>query len=224
MSAFRGIVLVIEDNATNAEMAVELLENGGFKTLHAFEVDHGLEMARRYHPNLILMDMLIPEKSGLETIPEVKADPLLRHIPLVAFTALGLDSDRQQFLSEGCSGVISKPIDVETFVDTVASFLNAETVAQPQPAMPPSSHPAPVGLAAQSEELEKARHQLKETINLLSHDLQAPARKIHQFCDILLSSDTSGLNDENRMWVERINRSSQQMLETLAKSMERVNH
>jgi two-component system cell cycle response regulator DivK len=214
----------VEDNATNAEMAVELLETGGFKTLHAFDVDHGLEMARRYHPNLILMDMLIPEKSGLETIPEVKADPQLRDIPLVAFTALGLESDCQQFLSEGCSGVISKPIDVETFVDTVTGFLKTEPVAQPQPAMPPSSHPAPVGLAAQSEALEKARHELKETIALLSHDLQAPARKIHQFCDILLSTDASGLNEENRLWVQRINRSSQQMLDTLAKSMERINH
>jgi two-component system, cell cycle response regulator DivK len=224
MPTFKGIVLIIEDNPVNAEMAVDLLEGSGFKTLHSLDVDHGLEMARRYHPNLILMDMLIPEKSGLESIPLIKADPLLRDIPLVAFTALGLESDRQQFVSQGCAGVISKPIDVGTFVDTVVSFMNTEPAPQNQPAMPSSSYPATTGLSAQGEDLEKARHDLQETISILSHDLQAPARKIHQFCDILLSSDLSALSEENRMWVDRISRSSQQLLETLASSMERVRH
>lgn len=230
MSSAKGTVLVIEDNAANAEMAIDLLKDAGFTTLYAPDAEQGFQLAQRSLPNIILMDVFMPFRSGLDLLPSLKAEPALATIPVIAFTALGLAEERERLIASGCAGVITKPIEVARFVDMVAQYLTeqrpyyakpyGDTPVRPLPIPDGKQDAKPVG--TQCAELEQAEHALRETISRLSHDLQAPARKIHQFCDILLSADASSLSEENRQWVERIDRSSQQLLDTLAKNMERL--
>lgn len=222
MSSSKGTVLIIEDNAVNAEMAVDLLENAGFSALHASTADNGIDMARAQNPGLILMDVFLPNKSGMEATQILKNDANLKDIPVVAFTALGLDDERKQLMSQGCAGIITKPIDVATFVETVANYLLKKT--SPKPAAPgaieeKSTAPA-LDASTAMHNTPHTPQEIRTTISALSHDLQAPARKIHQFCDILLSSSAADLSPENRQWVERINKSSQQIFTTLGKYME----
>jgi two-component system cell cycle response regulator DivK len=223
MSSSKGTVLIIEDNAVNAEMAVDLLENAGFSALHASTADNGIDLARTQNPGLILMDVFLPNKSGLEATQILKSDACLKDIPVVAFTALGLDDERKQLMSQGCAGIITKPIDVATFVETVTNYLLKKT-SPVKPAAPSAIEERPTAPALDaSTTMNNAPHtpqEIRSTISALSHDLQAPARKIHQFCDILLSSSATELSPDNRQWVERINKSSQQIFTTLSKYME----
>src|SRR5436309_1787180 len=110
MPSAKGTVLTIEDSVSSAEMAMDLLHDAGFDTWHASNVNQGLDYARHHHPDLVLMDMFLPFKSGMDTIPVFKNDPELQNIPLIAFTALGLEEERRQLLRQGCDGVITKPI------------------------------------------------------------------------------------------------------------------
>jgi two-component system cell cycle response regulator DivK len=224
MSSSKGTVLIIEDNAVNAEMAVDLLENAGFSALHASTADNGIDLARAQNPGLILMDVFLPNKSGLEATQILKNDADLKDIPVVAFTALGLDDERKQLMSQGCAGIITKPIDVATFVETVTNYLLKKT-SPVKPAAPgtveeKSTAPAPAESNTTMNNAPHTPQEIRTTISALSHDLQAPARKIHQFCDILLSSSAEDLSPDNRQWVERINKSSQQIFTTLSKYME----
>lgn len=215
----KGTILIIEDNSSNAEMAIDLLEDAGFTALHALDADQGIELAHYNHPNVILMDMFLPIKSGLEATHILKADPDLKKIPVVAFTAMGLDEERAQLIAEGCDGVITKPIDVSHFAEDVANYITCESVIAE--AVPPQPQPVLPHVADTPAEFAEAQKVFKETISKLSHDLQSPARKIHQFCDMLLSTaDTSSLSADNRMLVERIDRSSEQLLAILASSLE----
>jgi two-component system cell cycle response regulator DivK len=217
----KGTILIIEDNANNAEMAIDLLEGAGFTALHALNADEGIELAHCNHPNVILMDMFLPHKSGLEATHILKKDPDLKDIPVVAFTSMGFDAEREQFMAEGCDGLITKPIDVDRFADSVANYLSPQSQSKlgPEVRLGPPTPPRQPQVAISPIELLAAQKALQETISKFSHDVQAPARKVHQFCSMVLASDDASLSPENRMMVERIDRSSQQMLDILAKSL-----
>jgi len=215
MLSDKGTVLIIEDSVSSAEMAMDLLQDAGFDAWHASDVTQGLDYARHHHPALVLMDMFLPFKSGMDTIPVFKNDPELHDIPLIAFTALGLEEERNQLLKQGCDGVITKPIDVAHFAESVENYLRhstevAHTISEAKAAAVPNT---------QSQD---AQNVLKETIAKLSHDVQGPVRKIHQFCDIMRSSASSDLSQENREWVDRIDRNAQDLLDTLSQNMARL--
>ncbi len=122
-TATKGTVLIIEDNLLNLDMASELLEIAGFQTFEAEDANVGLKMAREVHPDLILMDLHLPFKDGFVTTQTLKADPELKDIPVVAFTALAMREDQEKALAYGCAGVISKPIDVNNFASDVERYL-----------------------------------------------------------------------------------------------------
>jgi CheY-like chemotaxis protein len=118
-----GKVLIVEDNVLNLDMASELLNIAGFETYQAENANTGIAMAKRVKPDIILMDLHMPHQDGFSATQLLKQDPQLKDIPVVAFTALAMREDQEKAFSAGCVGVISKPIDVNRFAETVRSYL-----------------------------------------------------------------------------------------------------
>ena len=122
-------VLVVEDNDLNMMLFTELLEMEGHRVLQATDGARGLAMAREHRPDLILMDVHLPEISGLDVTRRLKADAGLRHIPIVVLTGFTTDSDRQQALQAGCSGFLGKPVSLPVFQKTVKQFIGRSAAA-----------------------------------------------------------------------------------------------
>jgi two-component system cell cycle response regulator DivK len=106
-------------------MAQCLLYIAGYQILEAKNADEGIHLARSFHPDLILMDIHLPIKSGYEASKELKNYPETSTIPIVAFTSLAMGNEQKRALAHGCVGVITKPIDIKQFAKTVGSFLNS---------------------------------------------------------------------------------------------------
>ena len=117
-------ILIVEDNDLNMKLFNDLLQAHGYNTLQANDGGEALGMARKHHPELILMDVQLPEISGLEVTKRLKSDDDLKSIPIVAVTAFAMKGDEEKMLDGGCEGYIAKPISVPKFLDTVAKFLN----------------------------------------------------------------------------------------------------
>ena len=118
-------VLIVEDNELNMKLFNDLLEANGYATLQTKDGRQVLDMARQHRPDLILMDIQLPEISGLEITRMLKADADLRQIPVIAVTAFAMKGDEEKIREGGCEGYIAKPISVVNFLQTVASFLGA---------------------------------------------------------------------------------------------------
>lgn len=117
-------VLIIEDDLDNLEMVQFLLQRAGYATLTAQNGTEGLQLAQNQLPELILLDMTIPGLDGWKLAAALKADESTRRIPIIALTAHTLPGDRKRALDAGCDGYISKPLNVETFLEDVAAFLS----------------------------------------------------------------------------------------------------
>jgi two-component system, cell cycle response regulator DivK len=118
-------VLVVEDNARNMTLATFLLESAGHTVLSATNAEAGLAMARVEQPQLILMDIQLPDMDGLEATGLLKADPATRAIPVIALTALAMKGDEERILAAGCDGYIAKPLSYRHFLAAVASQIAA---------------------------------------------------------------------------------------------------
>jgi len=116
-------VLIVEDNDLNMKLFHDLLDAHGYQTLQTREGLQALELAREHHPDLILMDIQLPEVSGLEVTKWLKEDDNLRDIPVVAVTAFAMKGDEERIREGGCEAYISKPISVTSFMDTVREFI-----------------------------------------------------------------------------------------------------
>ena len=217
-----GTILIVEDNEMSLEMAKNLLQRAGFNTLEAPNADRGIHLAREYHPNLILMDMHLPLKSGYEASLELKADFNTRHIPIVAFTALAMAEEQQRAIAHGCTGVISKPINIKQFAQTVECFLSThqplldepELIKHPAIALPESDDCVH---CAQSQNL---RQELEEFLFHVSHDLQGPLRKIQQFVKFMENPPESDLaENEKQIYLQGISRSAKGMENLLQRLM-----
>lgn len=117
-------VLIVEDNELNMKLFHDLLEAQGYATLQTKDGMEALRMARDHHPDLILMDIQLPEVSGLEVTKWLKEDEKLKAIPIVAVTAFAMKGDEEKIRQGGCEAYISKPISVSQFLETVQQFLN----------------------------------------------------------------------------------------------------
>ncbi len=120
----RGRIMIIEDNPANLELMTYLLKVFGFAVLSAGNGIEGLEMVRRERVDLVICDIHLPKMDGYEVAKELKGDPELRWIPLVAVTALAMVGDRDKVLAAGFDGYISKPIEPELFVKQVEAFMH----------------------------------------------------------------------------------------------------
>ena len=118
-------VLIVEDNELNMKLFKDLLEAHGIEsvqTSNGFEV---LDLAREEKPDLILMDIQLPEVSGLEITSWLKDDDELKSIPVIAVTAFAMKGDEQKIREGGCEDYLSKPISVVSFIETVQKHLDA---------------------------------------------------------------------------------------------------
>ncbi len=116
-------VLIVEDNELNMKLFHDLLDSQGYETLQTREGLQALAMAREHRPDLILMDIQLPEISGLEVTKWLKEDEELAHIPVVAVTAFAMKGDEERIREGGCEAYISKPISVMGFLDTVKRYV-----------------------------------------------------------------------------------------------------
>jgi CheY-like chemotaxis protein len=123
-------ILLVEDNPENADMLTRRLVRRGFGVVTAGDGRRAIEQAHRENPDLILMDLSLPEMDGLEATRRLKGDPAKRHIPVIALTAHAMRSDLERALGAGCDEFETKPVDLERLLAKIRALL-----------------PAPVGVA-----------------------------------------------------------------------------
>jgi two-component system cell cycle response regulator DivK len=124
MAHYPKRILVVEDNKLDMRLLKDILEGSGYETLQAADGLEAIDLAFASLPDLILMDIQLPEISGLEVSRRLKGDDRSRRIPIVAVTAFALGWHEREALDSGCDAYISKPISVLGFLNTVESFLS----------------------------------------------------------------------------------------------------
>ena len=117
-------VLIVEDNDLNMKLFNDLLEAHGYETVQTRNGVEAVELTRKHKPNLILMDIQLPEVSGLQVTQWIKDDEELRHIPVIAITAFAMKGDEEKIRQGGCEAYLSKPISVVKFLETVRNYLD----------------------------------------------------------------------------------------------------
>ena len=112
-------VLVVEDNVKNMKLFRDVLEAAGFRTLAATTAGEAVDVATEQRPDLVLMDIQLPDFDGVEAIRRLRADERTAGTRVVALTAQAMEGDRERFLASGFDGYLSKPVDIADFVATV---------------------------------------------------------------------------------------------------------
>jgi len=123
MDASAKTVLIVEDNELNMKLFHDLLDAHGYRTIQTRDGLEALDLARKHTPDLILMDIQLPEVSGLEVTKWLKEDDSLKQIPVIAVTAFAMKGDEEKIRQGGCEAYISKPISVMHFLETIRKFL-----------------------------------------------------------------------------------------------------
>ena len=116
-------ILIVEDNELNMKLFHDLLEVHGYATLQTKDGREALQLAREHRPDLTLMDIQLPEVSGLEVTKWIKAGDELKSIPVIAVTAFAMKGDEEKIRSGGCEAYIAKPISVNSFLETIQTVL-----------------------------------------------------------------------------------------------------
>jgi two-component system cell cycle response regulator DivK len=116
-------ILHVEDNSENRMLVKRLLQSGGFEVLEASNAEQAMEIVKNHIPDLILMDINMPDVDGYTLTNKIKAMQGFSKVPIVAITANVMKGDREKTMRAGCDGYIEKPIDVDGFLDTIDRFL-----------------------------------------------------------------------------------------------------
>lgn len=119
-------ILCVEDNPQNMRLVRKMLRRGGYTVLEAEDGLSGVQIAEDEQPDLILMDINLPDIDGLEATRRIKAQSELHHIPIIALTANAMYGDEERCLAAGCNHYISKPFSKDLLLDTVRHFLTTE--------------------------------------------------------------------------------------------------
>lgn len=121
-------ILIVEDNDLNLKLFRDLLGAHGYETIETKEGYEAITLAKTIRPDLILMDIQLPEVSGLDVTRRIKADKEINHIPIIAVTAFAMKNDEEKIMRAGCQAYIAKPIAILEFLKSVRFHLN-----EPQP-------------------------------------------------------------------------------------------
>jgi two-component system cell cycle response regulator DivK len=116
-------ILVVEDQEDNRRIIRDLLTAGGYELIEATAGDEGVAAAQRERPDLILMDIQLPGIDGYEATRRIKADPALKHIPVIAVTSYALSGDDQKALAAGCDGYVTKPFSPKVLLAKIREYL-----------------------------------------------------------------------------------------------------
>lgn len=125
----RGRILIVEDNELNHDMLSRFLELFGYRTSLALDGAQALEACRREAPDLVLMDLTLPDLDGCEVTRRLKANPATRRIPVIALTAHAMLGDRERCLAAGCDEYETKPIRIAELRQKIDALLGVEVVA-----------------------------------------------------------------------------------------------
>jgi len=115
-------VLVVEDNERNMRLFCDVLQASGYRTLEATTGESAVQLALEHAPDLVLMDIQLPDIGGVEALARLRADERGAFLSVLALTAQAMEGDRERFLAAGFDGYVSKPVDIPNFVATVKSF------------------------------------------------------------------------------------------------------
>lgn len=116
------LVLIVDDNDRNRKLARDVLGFAGFRTLGAATAAEGIALASEQLPDVILMDLRLPDLDGAEAVRRLRVGPRTSRIPVVAVTALRLDGREDWLLDAGFAGCVVKPIDIDAFPDVIRGF------------------------------------------------------------------------------------------------------
>ena len=116
------VVLIVEDNDKNLKLARDLLQHDGFRTLEADTAAAGIALAEQHVPDVVLMDIQLPDMDGVTALGHLRALPATTSIPVVAITAFAMATDRERLLAAGFDGYLAKPIDIHEFPHQVRSY------------------------------------------------------------------------------------------------------
>ena len=124
MTSTAEVILIVDDNEKNLRLARDVLQFAGFQTLEAASGGEGISLAVAHLPDVILMDIRLPDIDGTEAARRLKNDPRTARIPVVALTSLAMKGDRDSLLAAGFDGYVEKPISVREFPGQVGSYCN----------------------------------------------------------------------------------------------------
>ena len=116
-------ILIVEDNDLNLKLFRDLLGANGYQTFETKEGIEAISLTRNVQPDLIVMDIQLPEISGLDITRKIKADSQIRHIPIIAVTAFAMKDDEEKIMAAGCEAYLSKPIAIDDFLSVIRRFL-----------------------------------------------------------------------------------------------------
>ncbi len=119
-------ILIVEDNPTNLKLAKLLLTVEGYEVRTAVDAEEAVKVLATFHPRLILMDLQLPGKNGLDLTRELKADPHFKDILIVALTAYAMKGDEDRAKAAGCDGYMTKPVSATTFPIEIADYLQKQ--------------------------------------------------------------------------------------------------
>ena len=117
------MILIVEDDELNMKFENDLLRAHDYDTILSVDGSDALSLAREHHPDLIIMDIQLPEVSGIEHTKALKADDALKDIPILAVTAFAMSGDKEKILEAGCDGYIAKPISVSDLLETAEKLI-----------------------------------------------------------------------------------------------------
>jgi two-component system cell cycle response regulator DivK len=117
-----ALILIVEDNDKNLKLARDLLQHDGFQTIEADTAAAGIALAEQHVPDLILMDIQLPDMDGVRALRRLRGSAATTAIPVVALTAFAMADDRERLLASGFDGYLAKPIDIHQFTDRVREY------------------------------------------------------------------------------------------------------
>jgi len=117
-------ILIVEDDPKSLTLLRDLLQVSGYKTIEATDGKQGVELTKSKKPDLILMDIMMPEMDGIEATRILKADVTTRNIPILALTSYAMKGDKERILEVGCDGYLSKPFDIQKALKMVTEYLS----------------------------------------------------------------------------------------------------
>ena len=117
------VILIVDDEPKNIKLFGDLLQKFGYTIIEATDGKQGVELAKARKPDLILMDIMMPNMDGLEATRSLKADASTSSIPIIALTSYAMAGDKERILQAGCDQYITKPVDIKEFLKKVAEYL-----------------------------------------------------------------------------------------------------
>jgi two-component system, cell cycle response regulator DivK len=119
-------ILIVDDDARNLRLLCALLRASGYVAIEAANGQEAIDKARNQHPDLIVMDILMPVMDGMEATRQIKADQETKDIPVIALTSLAMSGDRERILAGGCDDCLTKPLDTRVFVKRIGEILEVQ--------------------------------------------------------------------------------------------------